>query len=325
MPLSVNTSTKSNINSSVAIGTVDEVELAGINESIRAIIFPKSDSAVHSFSLQSNKNKGVIWPIKNSIRLLSPCEDGAHDVIRHPGAILLSQSREKEKFTLGASMDNDIVLEHVDSDSSEYNLCYINLVHIQLYPDPDHDALILYNSSTSIFGFKSIATPQVGQNILPSQETRLGRGSWQLSFGTGLDFQIKVVSRPHKETHQSWSLISPPQTPVKHSAKGVRTVLRKNENVPPPLVSTVKEGSEMKKTGVQSSTSLPTSLDQHKIIFKTTRTLVYKATYKNTVVAIKMCRGSSLHNSAKNWRNELEILTRLDHVSNVGIPTYCLI
>jgi hypothetical protein len=303
MPLSVNTSTKSNINSSVAIGTVDEVELAGINESIRAIIFPKSDSAVHSFSLQSNKNKGVIWPIKNSIRLLSPCEDGAHDVIRHPGAILLSQSREKEKFTLGASMDNDIVLEHVDSDSSEYNLCYINLVHIQLYPDPDHDALILYNSSTSIFGFKSIATPQVGQNILPSQETRLGRGSWQLSFGTGLDFQ----------------------TPVKHSAKGVRTVLRKNENVPPPLVSTVKEGSEMKKTGVQSSTSLPTSLDQHKIIFKTTRTLVYKATYKNTVVAIKMCRGSSLHNSAKNWRNELEILTRLDHVSNVGIPTYCLI
>ena len=318
--ISISTSTNIGLNSSIAIETVDEVDLAGFNESIRAIIFPKSESAVHSLRLQGNE--GVIWPITNSAR---------------PGqnAILLEQSREKEKFTLGASLDNDVVLEHIDSDSPDQDPCYINLVHVQLYPDPDHDALILYNSSTSTFIFGSLTIPRGDKNILPFQETRLGRGSWRLSFGKGLDFQIKVVSRPSKETQQSWSLISPPPTPIKHSTATVGGTLCKNKNVPPPPgVFTAKEGSERKKIragrrtdiiGIElqssgsrtSSVSMQTSPAQRETIFKTPRTLVYKATRKNTIVAIKICREPNLKDSAQNWRNELEILTHLDHVSRV--------
>jgi hypothetical protein len=345
MPPNISTSTNIE-NASIAIETVDEVDLAGFDKSIRAIILPKSESAVHSLRLQDNER--VIWPITNSARFLSPCEDEAHDAIRNPGqhAILLQQSREKEKFTLGASLDNDVVLEHIDSDSQD--LCYINLVHGQLYPDPDNDDLVLYNSSTSTFIFRSLTLPHSDNKLFPFQETRLGRGSWQLSFGKGLDFQIKVVSRPPKKTQQSWSLISPPPTPIKHSTEMVRGALCKNENDPPsPRVSTTRKGSERKKigagrskdlvdTGLQisrsqtssasglqisgsqtSSASMQTAPTQREIIFKTKRTLVYKATRKNTIVAIKMCRGPKLKDSAQNWRNELEILTFLNHVSRV--------
>lgn len=118
-----------------------------------------------------------------------------------------------------------------------------------MYLDPDYDALILYNSSTSTFIFRSLTIPRGDNKILPFQETRLGRGSWQLSFGQGLDFQIMVVSRHPKETHQSWSLTSPPPTPIKYSTETVRGVLQ-NENILLLLlvyISIVKEGSEKKK------------------------------------------------------------------------------
>ena len=333
MPPNICTRTNICLSTSIAIETVDEVDLAGFDFSIRAIILPKSESAVHSLRLQGNR--GVVWPITSSARLLSPCDDGAHDATRNPGqnAILLEQSREKEKFTLGSSLDNDVVLKHIDSDSPDQDLCYINLLHSQLYPDPDHDALILYNSSTSTFIFSSLKMPGVDNKILPFHVTRLGRGCWQLSFGKGLDFQIKVLSRPPKEPQQSWSLISPPPTPIKHSTEAVRHALRKNKNVPPPRVSTAKEGSERKigagritgmvDIGLQSSRSRPSSSSvqtspvQREVIFKTPRTLVYKAIRKNTIVAIKMCRRPKLKDSAQNWRNEVEILTRLvDHVSS---------
>ena len=333
------------LNPSTAIDTVDEVDLTGFDESIRAIILPNSESAVHSLRLQGNE--GVIWPVTNSACLLSPCdsscEDGVDDAIRNPGqnAIILKLSREKEKFTFGTSSDNDVVLEHIDSDSPDEDQCYINLVHVQLYSDPEHDAVILYNSSTSTFTSRSLITPRVNTSILPNQETRLGRGSWRLTFGKGLDFQIKVVSRPPRGTHQSWSLISPPPTLVKHSIKAVRPVLRKNKDVPPPRVSTAKQGSAKKKIGTgritdkvdiglenpgsrPSSTSIQASPVQRKIIFQTRRTLVYKASYKDAIIAIKMCRGPRLKDSAQNWRNELEILIRLDHVSSVGMPDCCL-
>jgi len=154
-----------------------------------------------------------------------------------------------------------------------------------------------------------------------------------------LDFQIKVVSQPANKPQQSWSLISPPPTPIKHSTNTVKCALCNNENFPPPPhVSMAKgssESSERKKIGggqktcivgiglqssgsQTSSASLQISLAQREIILKTPRTLVYKETRKNTVIAIKICRGGPrLRDSAKNWRNELEILTHLDHVSRV--------
>jgi len=335
------------LNTSTTIESVDEVDLAGFDQSIRAIILPKSESAVHSLRLQLNE--GVIWPITNSARLPSPCdsscEDGIDDAIRSSGqnAAILEQSREKENFTLGASLSSDIVLEHIDSGYPDEDQCYINLVHVQLFPDPDDDALILYNSSISTFTFRSLISSRVDNKILLKQETRLGRGSWQLTFGKGLDFQIKVLSRPPTKANQSWSLISPLPMPVKHPSKVVGPVLRENEDVLPPprahtpQVSTPRKGLAKKigagqitggvDTGLESSGSRPSSPSiraspiQRELIGKTSRTLVYKATSKKAVVAIKMCRQPSVKGSAQNWRNELDILRCLDHVSNARIST----
>ena len=256
MPPSISTSTNIGLSTSVAIQIVDEVAFDSFDKTIRAVILPKSESAVYSLCLQ--RNEEVIWPVLNSIHILSPCEDRAN-AIYNPGqnAVLLKQSRKKEKFTLGVSLDNDVVLEHIDRDSHDQDLCYINLVHVQFYPDPDHDALILYNSSISIFTSKSLTMPRVANIILPFQETRLECGSWQLSIGKGLDFQIKVVSRPPKETHQSWSLISPPLTPIQHSVRAIRQALDNNDSILlPPYVPEVDEGLERKKSRAGQTTGI---------------------------------------------------------------------
>jgi len=53
-------------------------------------------------------------------------------------------------------------------------------------------------------------------------------------------------------------------------------------------------------------------------IGKTPRTLVFKkAIEKGTTVAIKMCRQRTVKESADMWRNEKDILSSLDHVSNL--------
>jgi hypothetical protein len=118
---------------------------------------------------------------------------------------LLEQSADQERFTLGSSLDNEVVLEHPMPADEER--CYINLVHAQLYPDPDRDSLILFNNSTSAFNVQPLGI-QVQNRILPSQEARLERGSWRLSLGEGLDFEIKILPLAAREVPRSWSLIS---------------------------------------------------------------------------------------------------------------------
>jgi len=56
------------------------------------------------------------------------------------------------------------------------NLYYINLIHVQLYPDPDPDSLILFHSSTSLFCVQSLIIPRVENNIVPGGEARLECG-----------------------------------------------------------------------------------------------------------------------------------------------------
>jgi hypothetical protein len=51
------------------------------------------------------------------------------------------------------------------------------------------------------------------------------------------------------------------------------------------------------------------------LIGKTTRTLVFKVTRSNATVAVKICRKPTLKESAETWRNEMEIMRTLDHIS----------
>ena len=335
-----------------AIETVDEVDLSRFDQlSLRAILLPKSESALHSIRLEENDS--VVCLIAGSIPLLSPCNSSSEDEgstqvtskshthtttrrrSRSQGAIILEQPGDKERFTLGASWDNDVVLKH--PDAADGDRCYINLVHVQLYPDPDHNALILFNSSTSAFSIRSLAIPEVDNDILPGQDARLHCGSWQLSLGRGLDFQIKVMSRTSGEVHDDWSLISPPKIsslPARRSGKAAPIVPTKtNVRQPPSPTPKSKAGSVSKSTGASCagdkaatgpedselrppSSSMQESHSPYTLIGKTNRTLVFKATRKEAIVAIKVCRKPTVKESADTWRNEIEIMSCLNHVSN---------
>ena len=282
-------------NASKAVETVDAVDLIfPDNPNLRAVLFPKSESALYSARLQENSS--LLFPVKENLCLLSPDASSSEDEggptlndedtskcqthttrrrrNRSQPIILLEQS---EKFTLGGSLDNEVVLKHPRSTDEES--CYINLFHAQLYPDPDRDSLILFNGSTSIFCIRSLTAPQVENNIIPGEEATLECGRWQVAFGKGLDFEIKILPLAAKEIYLDWVLISPP-----------------------PVVS-----------GKAATRARAPNM----LIGKTDRTLVFKATRMGTTVAIKVCRRRTVKESADTWKNERDILKSLDHVSPI--------
>jgi hypothetical protein len=109
------------------LGGVENVEAVDLtlpdNPNLRAILLPKSESALYSTRLQ--KNNSVLFPVKESICLPSPdassSEDEGRPTLndedtakcqtyttrrrrnRSQEIILLEQSENKEKFTLGGS------------------------------------------------------------------------------------------------------------------------------------------------------------------------------------------------------------------------------
>jgi hypothetical protein len=345
-------------NASKTIRTVDDVDLPYDGKpNLRAILLPTSESAIYSTRLQVND--GVVCSVKKSIPLLSPCASSSEDEgstaltskdhthtrrNRSQAAILLEQSADKERFTLGASLDNEVILKHPSPADEER--CYINLVHAQLYPDPDRDSLILFNSSASNFNVQPLEIPQVEDRILPGQEARLECGNWQLHFGEGLNFEIKIIPWAAREVHRDWSLISPtPATsslpaqrlgevaaiaPTKDKAAIVpRTkdetamiASTKDEAHQSPLLcnKTARPASTRKKVVQETAVvhydpELPEFSSTPKIS-KTTHSQVFKAIRGGATVAIKVFRDRrGVKLAADRWRKEMEILSDLNHVS----------
>jgi hypothetical protein len=227
---------------------------------------------------------------------------------------VLEQSEDKEKFTLGGSSNNEVVLKHPRSADEES--CYINLFHAQLYPDPDRDSLILFNSSTSIFCVQSLTIPQVKNNIKPGEEATLECGRWQVTFGKGLDFEIKILPWTAREIYHDWVLISPP--PVTNSLPAKRS--DKAAAIEPRADSRKRIGEDGKRTEedgkrTEEDGKRPRARALNMLIMETDRTLVFKTTRTGTTVAIKVCRNRTVKESADAWRNEMKILSSLDHVS----------
>jgi hypothetical protein len=292
------------------IHTVDDLDLSAIHS--RAILLPISESAIHSSSLQ--ENKGVVHSVPYSTALLSPAspedEDSTAQTTRHihTSSRRLHRSQaiviHNERLTLGAASGNDVLLEH--SKHTHEQRCYINLVHAQLYPDPDHDAVILYNVSSSTFRVSSLAGAHAKRDIGLGQDVGLACGSWQLELGKGLDFQIKVIPRL-STLHNGWLLpIGSP--PAKHSGNIVPVVPTRNEDKP---ISVPRAGSVKNR----SQTPEPFFPPCGPPIGQTEETEVFKITRNGVTVAIKVCRKPTVKQSADAWRNEITILKRLNHVS----------
>jgi hypothetical protein len=323
-------------NASKTVETVDALDLAlPDNPNLRAILFPKSESALYSTRLQENKS--VLFPVKENIYLSPDASSSEHEGSptlndedtskcqthtsrrrrnRSQGIILLEQSENKEKFTLGGSWDNEVVLKHPRSADEES--CYINLFHAHLYPDPDQDSLILFNSSTSIFYVQYLIVPPVENNIMPGEEATLECGRWQVSLGKGLDFEIKVLPWAAREVLRNWVLISPPPVislPTERSDKAAA--------IKPRSDSRKRNGQDGGKTAedggkTEEDRKIPRARPLNILIAKTDRTLVFKeTTRKGTIVAIKVCRQRTVKESADTWKNEKDILNSLDHVSSL--------
>ncbi|KFY03557.1 hypothetical protein V490_00138 [Pseudogymnoascus sp. VKM F-3557] len=105
--------------------------------------------------------------------------------------LVLRPSRDHERFTLGSSSTNDVLLQHPDTASED--CCFVNLLHAQLYLDPDSEALHLFNSSTSTFTISPVTTCEPDRDISPLQEIKLACGIWRVGLGQGLDFKITIM------------------------------------------------------------------------------------------------------------------------------------
>lgn len=215
---------------------LDEFDLTAFNDrpTVRALLLPESCSAEHSVRLAENEAKTA--HVASYEPLPSPSNSSSEDESSIPRAasgpktsgnnararearsgsqriIILEQSRFDEKFRFVSSSDigglatgNDVVLKHPNSENQD--ICYINLVHLEVYPDPDRDGLVLCNRSTSEFIAHSLLIPQTNK-IKPGHKATLQGGTWRLTLGKGLTFQIKVLPHTPSELYHGCLRLSP--------------------------------------------------------------------------------------------------------------------
>lgn len=283
---------------------------------VRAILFPKSKSAVYTVQLEENRcvahavaehrSPPPPSPPDDCACSSDPTKDNTCAALRRkdrgPPTIVLKRSQENERFTFGSSSSNDVVLKHPDNeyDNLDQKPCYIHLLHLQLYPDPDCNAFKLYNNSTSPFAVHTLpAARRFDDNLLPGENARLDCGRWRLRLGKGLDFEIRVLPNTHREAVHC-SLISPittvfPSKPKsktespKNPEKGIFERLAKSEiaSVGKKVLKAERTGQGGRENQYLSHSKTPML---NETIGRTTRTQVFKATRNGMLVAIKMCR-----------------------------------
>jgi hypothetical protein len=127
---------------------------------------------------------------------------GTSDSPARRPVILLIQPPRLQRFTFGSSPENDIVLK---VDEAEEEGCYVNLWHCRIYPDPDSDAVLLNNLSSSIFSIQHLKSG-AKISIAPSHDVFIEHGTWRLTLGKGLCFQIRVLPRPSPEVESALEL-----------------------------------------------------------------------------------------------------------------------
>lgn len=345
---------------------VDEIEIKGTNSHrIRAILFPESSSATESChgvleeSVIDDLVQKRLSPSPDDLSWEDEAEKG-HDQARPtkhrhartsqpPGrqpVILLIQSPEVHRFGLGSSQENDIVLKF---NGTGEEVCYVNWEHCHIYPHPDKDAVVLYNNSTSTFSIGGLESKSE-ISIAPGRNGTVTHGTWRLSLGEGLCFQIRVLPRPPPaQDGCTRSLLStcerPPNT---HSYAASASISRGPVSLPATTKSISK--ASKRRVGFHNTPSagsrnkeLPESqihqanapTNTHggnpgsqglanssrgieattKIAATNAMTKVFKVSRHGAVFAAKVCRHPDLKSAADTWKWEATTLQDLDHVS----------
>lgn len=205
------------------------------NESqVCAILFPVSDAAHHSTGLSHNEtNVKQLRQEVHEARLPSPGYSENNEVNDHginqlkiqtqePATstweVILRQTADLHSFTFGAGLENFFVLQH-DPASSD-NMCYINLLHCQFYPDPDTSDIWLKNSSTSMHSFKRRYPDSQAFKVGYGESAPIHAGVWDLSLGHGLKFIVEVISPyPSSSVATANAVLTQTSTKGRHSKK----------------------------------------------------------------------------------------------------------
>lgn len=168
--------------------------------------------------------------------------------------------------------------------------------------------MLLCNSSTSDFSISSLFE-DCSYCLRPSSNVYLICGGWSLELGKGLKFQMAILPRASGSTHHSLFKFIP--------RAGRNAPITKPSGKANPTVS--KAGIEKQNScdqQLQPSTKiLPATLVFREIIRETLLTRVFMANKGGKDIAVKVFKGPDLKQSADTWRDELNILQRLNHVS----------
>ncbi|KAL9591316.1 MAG: hypothetical protein Q9179_007846, partial [Wetmoreana sp. 5 TL-2023] len=238
---------------------------------------------------------------------------------KRQSVIVLKRSRVDEKVSFvsaagfkereAGNTTNIIVLQHPDLEDS--NCCYINLLHLEIYPCPDRDALLLCNRSTSDFTAHSLLETQFCK-IKPNHHATLERGTWQLILGEGLTFQINIYPFTPEEQYHGCMYLSP---------KGPAT--RRMISNGSPAVALTNSRKRSKSRNIKCSSPTPQGSSKNPrvespiSIGKTPFTEVLKQNRNGIAIAVKLYRKPKDNQSADMWKNELIILQLLRHQPSV--------
>ena len=145
---------------------------------VQAILFPLSKSAIYSVYLLENNNQRfslatdpsfLLLPSNSSldnkdniIQILLP-KANIYGIKGRYNRIIILQSQEKEKFTFSILLKSNIVLKH--SNLVVEGQYQINIIHFQLYPNPNYSVVILYNGLTSTFVVQPLPTKYITYRV----------------------------------------------------------------------------------------------------------------------------------------------------------------
>lgn len=299
---------------------VDRLDLGDLERGdVLAILFPVSESAIHSLNLKENR-KNVFTLSTLSDPKFPPSPSHSEDEgscfeaksyfapknrEEKPGGshrvIVLRHKPDQCTFTFGTGANHYVNLQH-KGPCERY--CWINASHCQFIPHTDDDSLTLYNTSTSILIAKRLTTPQDVVSIVQHEEAILRHGIWLLTLGEGMEFVIKIPPRPIDQFTRGWELIASCSNMVSSV-----TVKKGAKNSKSSKSCVVKKKGPPSQDATQQAG--PIKISQHELIGKTRTTEVFKATRNGRVVAAKVCRQAYWAEAAKDWANEANILRML--------------
>ncbi|KAK2810617.1 hypothetical protein FQN50_002874 [Emmonsiellopsis sp. PD_5] len=254
---------------------------------VSTLLIPLSECAVLTSKLPSNKKKSVSIPSSALDKLHDHLGSASKPISPEIYALKLGQCKDIALYSLGSRAESYFVIQSTKEDE-----CYVNSLHCQLIRDPDRDAVIIYNASTSIFKLHTLGNAPSVLKILPTNSETLDCGNWYLELGKGLEFLLRILPCDP----EIYMKLLPPCKP---------------ESAAPPRA---KEPSVDKQSRDESPLS-----DLPLIIGETNLTRVLRTQQNGKIVAAKICRKSDIKNAADLWDNERKILSVLKHHSIVQL------